>query len=69
MGAELNSEIERAAGAPGRRVEEAPAPLAGRAPPRPLAAPPALGEVAWKSAVYGLLLTLLGRPRRMEAAR
>ncbi|HYJ28798.1 MAG TPA: YihY/virulence factor BrkB family protein [Allosphingosinicella sp.] len=62
MGAELNSEIEQAAAA-------SPAPpsvqrLGPAAPPAP-----ALGEVAWKSAVYGLLATLLGRPRRAGAVR
>jgi membrane protein len=69
LGAELNSELEqRAAAQPAQAAaatrHEAPSPF-----PAPPAAPaPALGEVAWKSAVYGLALTLLGRPRRMGSA-
>ena len=77
MGAELNSEIERAAEAPRRRLDgtspaaapTAQAPGASVERPRAGAAAPALGEVAWKSAAYGLLLTVLGRPRRAGAAR
>jgi len=77
MGAELNSEIERAAEAPRRRLDRtspaaATPPAPAGAPARPVSAPsavPALGEVAWKSAAYGLLLAVLGRPRRAGAAR
>ena len=69
LGAELNSEIERHAAAPRRRLDRvAPAP-ASAPPARITGAPPPLGEVAWKSAVYGLLLTLLGSPRRVRAVR
>ncbi|HEX8654084.1 MAG TPA: YihY/virulence factor BrkB family protein [Allosphingosinicella sp.] len=65
LGAELNSELEERAAAQ---------PVRHEAPPRePTARPaatvaPALGEVAWKSAAYGLALTLLGRPRRIRSA-
>jgi len=74
MGAELNSEIEQSADdAPRQRLEGVAAPARPSAAPAGsrarAAAAPALGEVAWKSAVYGLLLTILGRPRRMEATR
>lgn len=65
LGAELNSELEQRAAAQPARSEGAPVqPTAGAA----TVAAPALGEVAWKSAVYGLALTLLGRPRRMRSA-
>jgi membrane protein len=73
MGAELNSEIERAAESPRRRLDGASprseGTVTGNCPPDGAAAAPALGEVAWKSAAYGLLLTVLGRPRRAGAAR
>ena len=72
MGAELNSEVERAAGAPRRRLESPHPPAAAPAPRGGAPAPartPALGEVAWKSATYGLLLAFLGRRRRAAALR
>ena len=61
LGAELNSELEQRAAKP--RSVTAPAPVH---PARQVGAvtPPALGEVAWKSAAYSLLLSILGRPRR-----
>jgi membrane protein len=70
MGAELNSEIEQVAAPATPATASAPAhgPLPHPAAPAAAAAP-ALGEVAWKSAVYGLLATLLGRPRRAGAVR
>jgi membrane protein len=73
LGAELNSEVERRAAeaeAPRRRLAEEGDKEA--ALPRPRAATaggaPGIGELAWKSAVYGTLLTLLGRPRTARAA-
>jgi membrane protein len=66
FGAELNSELEqRAAQAAPRGASTGPA-----QPPRAaVTAAPPIAEVAWKGAVYGLLLTLLGQPRRARAAR
>ncbi|HEY0012367.1 MAG TPA: YihY/virulence factor BrkB family protein [Allosphingosinicella sp.] len=78
LGAELNSEIERRAaeaeaaskGLAGPAAATSPAPA--QAPPTGIpaaAATPGMGEIAWKSAVYGTLLTLLGKPRTAGAAR
>lgn len=64
LGAELNSELERRAAQAQR--PPAPAPAAANAP---AAATPGAGEVVWKSAAFGLLLALLGRPRRARTAR
>ena len=66
LGAELNSELEqRAAARPGH----APTPQRPHSPRSPPAATmPGAGELVWKSAAWGLLLTLLGRPRRARAA-
>jgi len=63
LGAELNSELEQRAAAQPAKTDPVQPPRGTRTP----AAPPALGEVAWKSAVYGLALTLLGRQRRMRS--
>jgi membrane protein len=74
LGAELNSEIERRAAeaeaARNRLADPAPAaaPTPAQASHAPAAAP-GMGEIAWKSAVYGTLLTLLGRRRTAGAAR
>jgi membrane protein len=74
LGAELNSEIERRAAeaeAARKRLAD-PAPAPAQAPtsrPAAAAAPPGMGEIAWKSVVYGTLLTLLGRRRTAGAAR
>lgn len=64
FGAELNAELERRAASPGPVSQARPARPALAAAP-----PPPLGEVAWKSAAYGLVLTLLGPPRRARAAQ
>jgi membrane protein len=73
LGAELNSELERrAAGAAPRQrlIARAPAPQpAAPAPPDAAAATPGIGEIAWKSAAWGLLLTFLGRPRLARSVR
>jgi membrane protein len=75
LGAELNSEIERrAAEAQAARKNLAePAPAASPAPRQtqraPAGAAPGMGEIAWKSAVYGTLLTLLGKRRTLGATR
>ena len=75
LGAELNSEIERrAAEAKAARKNLADAAQASSpAQPQTLRAPagaaPGMGEIAWKSVVYGTLLTLLGRRRTVGATR
>ncbi|HEX8644064.1 MAG TPA: YihY/virulence factor BrkB family protein [Allosphingosinicella sp.] len=74
LGAELNSEIERRAAEaePPRqhmaddRFQAAPPPAS---PPAAAGGAPGIGELAWKSAVYASLLTLLGRPRTAKAGR
>jgi len=70
LGAELNSEVERRAAQaqpPRQRLADGP-PVPPNQPP-PAAATPGIGELAWKSAVYGTVLTLLGRQRTVGAAR
>ncbi|HZF93391.1 MAG TPA: YihY/virulence factor BrkB family protein [Allosphingosinicella sp.] len=75
LGAELNSEIERRAAeaAAARKRLADPAPATSPAQPQTLRAPagaaPGMGEIAWKSVVYGTLLTLLGRRRTLGATR
>ncbi|HEX8192331.1 MAG TPA: YihY/virulence factor BrkB family protein [Allosphingosinicella sp.] len=75
LGAELNSEVERRAAeaeAARQRLQD-PVPAAAPATAAPLpgtpASAPGMGEIAWKSAVYGTLLTLLGKRRTAGAAR
>ena len=65
LGAELNSEIERRAAAPAKRAAAPRRPSSRGAPAEAM---PGAGELVWKSAAWGLLLTLLGRPRRAKAA-
>ena len=67
LGAELNSEIEQRAeaGATSAAPAPTPAPIASTADPAPA---PGTGELVLKSAVYGLVLTLLGSPKRARAA-
>ena len=72
LGAELNSELEQRAGtAPAVDGATPEAPAEAAHPERAAAArtpAPGAGELVRKSAAYGLLLTLLGRPRRTSAA-
>ena len=71
LGAELNSEIERrAAEAQPQKAEATATPAPNKsAPAEAAAATPGISEIAWKRAAYGLLLTVLGRPRRPGAVR
>lgn len=71
LGAELNSEIERraAAAAPAMPAEPARAAVQNSAHQNNIAQPPGMGEIAWKSVLYGTLLTLLGKRRTAAAAR
>ena len=69
MGAELNSELENRAKQPAAEKTEAAAALRTVPASAAQAPAPAATEVVWKSAAYGLLLRLLGSPRRAGAAR
>jgi membrane protein len=81
LGAELNSELERRAAQATAPPEEVHERRAGSAPAESTqinigsnaangaTRPPGMGEIAWKSALYGTLLTLLGKRRTAGAAR
>lgn len=65
LGAELNAELEQRATKAETRMAPPPQPLPADAPQ----AAPAAAELVWKSAVYGLLLALLGKPKRAGSVR